>query len=84
VDNAAAKVQEFIDGDLTRCVYPEGQFNGRGIMINAGKPEYPVGAYVLIRMVRELGCTLPIEAWYLGESERCRVWEELVAPLDVR
>ena len=35
-------------------------------------------------MLRELGCTLPIEVWYLGEGERNRAWEELVAPLDVR
>ena len=84
VDNAAAKVQEFIDGDLARCEYPAGQFVGRGIVISAGKPKYAVGAYVLIRMLRELGCSLPIEVWYLGERERNRAWEELVAPLDVR
>jgi hypothetical protein len=84
VANAPAKVQEFVDGDLARSVYPEGQFAGRGIVINAGKPKYLVGAYVLIRMLRDLGCTLPIEVWYLGEAERNRAWEELVAPLDVR
>ncbi len=84
VDSAAAKVQEFIEGDLARCWYPDGQFAGRGIVINAGKPKYSVGAYVLIRMLRELGCRLPIEVWYLGEAERNRAWEELVAPLDVR
>ena len=39
---------------------------------------------MLIRMLRELGCRLPIEVWYLGEQERNRAWEELVAPLDVR
>jgi hypothetical protein len=84
VANAPAKVQEFIDGELVRSVCPEGQFAGRGIVINAGRPKYAVGAYVLIRMLRELGCTLPIEVWYLGEAERNRAWEELVAPLAVR
>jgi len=84
VANAPVKVQEFIDGDLAKCEYPAGQFEGRGIVINAGKPKYAVGAYVLIRMLRQLGCTLPIEVWYLGERERNRAWEELVAPLDVR
>jgi len=51
-------------------------------VINAGKPKYMIGAYVLICVLRELGCRLPIEVWYLGEAERNRAWEELVA-LDV-
>ena len=55
VDNAAEKVQEFIDGDLARCEYPAGQFAGRGIVISAGKPKYSVGAYVLIRTAAGTG-----------------------------
>jgi hypothetical protein len=33
LDNAAAKVQKFIDGDLATCEYPAGQLPGRGIVI---------------------------------------------------
>ena len=35
-------------------------------------------------MLRHLGCTLPIEIWYLGEEEYDPYWFQLVRPLGVR
>lgn len=49
-------------------VYP-GHFNGRGIVITGGG-KYFVSAYVTIRVIRHVGCTLPIELWHLdGEMD---------------
>ena len=48
--------------------YP-GHFDGRGIVITGGG-RYFVSAYVTIRVIRHVGCTLPIELWYLdGEMD---------------
>jgi len=44
--------------------YPENKFNGRGIVIPAGRG-YFIGGYCLIRLLRDLGCNLPIELWHL-------------------
>jgi hypothetical protein len=43
-------------------------FSGNGIVIAAGGPYVP-SAYVVIRMLRELGTKLPIEIWYAGGDE---------------
>jgi hypothetical protein len=50
--------------------YPEGRFEGRGIVICAGGPRYFTCAYVLVHILRNaLGCTLPVQIWHLGASE---------------
>lgn len=48
--------------------YPGG-FQGRGIVICGGGPQYFPPAWVNMRMLRHLGCTLPIELWHLGPGE---------------
>ncbi len=48
--------------------YPGG-FEGRGIVICGGGPQYFPPAWVNIRMLRHLGCTLPVELWHLGPGE---------------
>ena len=48
--------------------YP-GHFEGRGIVITGGG-KYFVSAYITIRVIRHVGCVLPIELWYLdGEMD---------------
>ena len=48
--------------------YP-GHFDGRGIVITGGG-KYFVSAYITIRVIRHVGCTLPIELWHLdGEMD---------------
>lgn len=63
-------------------MHPEERYPG--IVICAGGIRYSTCAWVLIRLLRELGCTLPIEVWYRGEEEADRQWVELVEPLGVR
>lgn len=43
-------------------------FSGRGIVFTAGGVKYTTCAWVSISLLRELGCTLPIELWYLGNE----------------
>lgn len=48
--------------------YPGGH-SGTGIVIPAGGTRYLPCAWVCIRMLRKLGCDLPIELWHLGAQE---------------
>lgn len=41
---------------------------GRGILLTAGGPFVP-SAYVVVRLLRKLGVTLPIQVWHAGEDE---------------
>jgi hypothetical protein len=53
-----------------RSISPASQtWSGRGIVIPAGGPKYFPCAYVNVRMLRHVGCSLPIELWHLGEAE---------------
>ena len=44
-------------------------YSGRGIVICAGGLRYLGCAWVCIRMLRHVGCSLPIELWHLGPAE---------------
>lgn len=39
----------------------------RGIVICGGGWKFFASLYVTVRMIRAVGCTLPIEVWYLGD-----------------
>ncbi|MDR3402005.1 MAG: hypothetical protein P4L99_05855 [Chthoniobacter sp.] len=65
-------VADLITGIVnTTPVYPGG-FSGRGIVICAGGTRYFTNAYVCIRMLRRMGCELPIQVWHLGKGEMSR------------
>jgi len=51
------------------CEYPENQFSGVGIVICAGGRKYFTCAWVLVNLLRRLGCRLPIEVWYRNPRE---------------
>lgn len=42
---------------------------GRGIVTAGGGAKHYPGVWILIRRLRDLGCTLPVEVWHLGEAE---------------
>ncbi len=48
--------------------YPD-QYSRRGIVICGGGTRYFSGAWVCINILKDLGCTLPVELWYLGKAE---------------
>lgn len=62
--------------------YPEGKFSGRGVVISGGGKYWP-SAYVTVRMLRHVGCDLPIQVWYLGAAERDDSYDALLAPFGV-
>lgn len=43
-------------------------FNGDGVLIVGGGKYWP-GIVVSIRMLRKVGCDLPVQVWYRGEQE---------------
>lgn len=49
----------------------------RGIVTLAGGPTYATNAYINCRMLRHMGCTLPIEWCYLG-AEMSPAWIDLI------
>lgn len=49
----------------------------RGIVMLAGGPIYATNAYINCRMLRHLGCDLPIEWFYLG-AEMSPAWANLI------
>ncbi len=54
------------------------KFEGRGIVFIAGGDKYWTNAYVSIRLLREKGCKLPIQCWYLGKKEENPIIQDLL------
>jgi hypothetical protein len=61
--------------------YPTSRFSGRGIVVCGGGEKYLPSAYVMVRILRRLKCTLPVEVWHLGEAEMPRTMRELFTKL---
>lgn len=61
--------------------YPAGAYAGRGVVV-CGGGKYFLMAVVAIKLLRRLGCNLPIELW--GLPGELPAWQaEMVAPLGV-
>jgi len=61
--------------------YPAGRFHGAGIVTCAGGLSYVTCGWVLVKLLRRLGCRLPVEVWHRGRiemSERMRAVLETV------
>lgn len=78
--NAVTRADEFIAQIPS---YPAKRFSGRGIVICGGGVQYFANAWVCINILRQDGCKLPVELWYLGRQELDRNMEALVADLGV-
>lgn len=84
VENAAGVVARVVEALATDPAYGyPGGFEGRGIVTCAGGGKYLPCAWVLVRMLRHLGCPLPIECWHLGPEEIPAEWRGLFTPYDV-
>lgn len=55
--------------EIVNMEYPKERFSGKGIVMCGGNNKYYPSLYVNIRMLRLLGCELPIEVYYIGEKE---------------
>jgi FkbM family methyltransferase len=58
--------------------YPENKYAGRGIVTIAGGQTYFSGGYVLCKLLRHLGCKLPIQVWFLDRSEMDPYMQSLI------
>lgn len=63
--------------------FPEGRFQDRGIVLCGGGKYYFPCVWVCIRLLRALGCSLPIELWHRGPREMTDEMRALVEPLGV-
>lgn len=79
IKNAAARADRFLES----CVPYSGRFSGKGIVTCGGGVKYGGCVWVLVRMLRHLGCDLPIEVWCLDEDELDPHWEEMLRPFGV-
>jgi Mannosyltransferase putative len=61
--------------------YPASRFSGRGIVVCGGGEKYLPSAYVMVRILRHLKCTLPVEVWHIGEAEMPQTMRGLFAEL---
>jgi hypothetical protein len=48
--------------------YPADRYRGRGVVIAGGGERYFASLYITVRAARHVGCTLPIQVWYLGRN----------------
>ncbi len=76
---ALERAEEFI---ATIGEYPD-EYHGRGIVMSGGGVRYFTNAWIAISLLRHVGCTLPVQLWYLGREELDAYMEELIAPLGV-
>jgi hypothetical protein len=84
IDDERVRHRVLLEALLQRpSAYPAERFAGRGIVICAGGETYFPCAWVVIGMLRRLGCTLPIELWHRGPGEMTPEMIALVAPLGV-
>jgi hypothetical protein len=49
--------------------FPEGHYQGKGIVLAGGGSAYFPSLYVTARAIRHVGWTLPIQVWYLGRDK---------------
>jgi hypothetical protein len=64
--------------------YPDGRFDGRGIVICAGGKRYFTCAWVLIAILRRVHrSALPIQVWHLGRREMSQEMRLLLAEEEV-
>ena len=63
--------------------YPEGRFAGRGVVVCGGGRTYFPNTWVCVRMLRHMGCRLPVQLWHLGAREMDDRMTELAGVLGV-
>ncbi len=70
-------------GEAREMSLPADLGQGRGVVI-AGGGKYFASAYVTIRILRHVGCQLPVELWHLGAKEMTDEQRAIVEPLGVK
>jgi hypothetical protein len=79
IENAVQKAEKFI----SKLPTEPPPSKGRGIIICGGGVKYFTSAWICIRMLRHLGCELPIQLWHLGRHEVDARMREVIQPYGV-
>lgn len=79
-----AEARAAADERLQSIAPPTRSFAGRGIVVVASGRRYAPGGWVLVNLLRHLGCRLPIEVWYNGPADRNLLPVEALADLAAR
>jgi hypothetical protein len=78
------KYQQLAQEAIQNCPdYPEGKYEGRGVVMCGGGLKYFTCAWVAIKMLRHVGCQLPVELWHLGKKEMDDTMRNIIEPLGV-
>jgi len=80
--NVQEAIRRGADGAIAQAPAYPGGYEGRGIVI-AGGGAYFASAYVTIRVLRHVGCQLPIELWHMA-GEVTEAMQALLQPYGVR
>jgi hypothetical protein len=73
-------VDQYIDNlKPSRVTYAQ----ERGIVIAGGGLKYFPSVWVNVNLIRHFGCTLPIQLWYLGDTEMDPYMKRMLEPLGV-
>ena len=80
--SAGYACDRFVSTELPRTHIS--QWIGRGIVMCAGGIRQFVNAWSAINVLRDVGCRLPIEVWYLGQEELSKAQRKLLEPKGVR
>src|SRR5258708_23628953 len=81
--DAAHEAFRVLSRRCIECIPPYAdRFHGRGVVICAGGERLFANGYVCVRMLRHLGCTLPVQFWHL-DDEIDEAMRAIVAPLGV-
>jgi hypothetical protein len=73
-------IDQYIDNLMpSRVTYSQ----ERGIVIAGGGLKYFPSVWVNVNLLRHFGCTLPIQLWYLGDTEMDPYMKRLLEPLGV-
>lgn len=70
--------------EVVRGKYTAPSWSGNGIVIGAGGPRYFRCAFLVAHALRQLGCKLPIEFWYLGPREMDQPMLDVCEEFDIR
>jgi ADP-heptose:LPS heptosyltransferase len=76
--------RQAFENAAARIPAPPCPYAGRGIVIEASGLDYFACAWVCLRILRRLGCDLPIELWHRGASAWNEAYDELLRPYLVR
>ncbi len=82
-ENVKEAHRRLADEFLAQLTIPTDLGSGRGVVTAGGGAHLFPSLWVLLHSLREVGCSLPVQAWYLGDLEMDPGMKRLLEPLGV-